>query len=103
MAHYNLGDWKSGLKAVRDTPNVYPSTGGSGLAAGYVEADVREGSAERLIFGCRRDELLIISAPLLRALAVANSVRRDRHTGREARDQQDRLQQRPELIGPRKV
>ena len=42
MAHYNLGDWEFGLKAVRDTPNIYPSTGGSGLAAGYIEAGVRE-------------------------------------------------------------
>ncbi|MHC4400279.1 MAG: amidohydrolase family protein [Planctomycetota bacterium] len=51
MAHYNLGDWEFGLKAVRDTPNIYPSTGGSGLAAGYVEAGVREVGAERIIFG----------------------------------------------------
>ena len=51
MAHYNLGDWEYGLKAVRDTPNIYPSTGGSGLAAGYVEAGVREVGAERIIFG----------------------------------------------------
>ena len=51
MAHYNLGDWEFGLKAVRDTPNIYPSTGGSGLAAGYVEAGVREVGADRIIFG----------------------------------------------------
>jgi len=51
MAHYNLGDWEFGLKAVRDTPNIYPSTGGSGLAAGYIEAGVREVGTERIIFG----------------------------------------------------
>ena len=51
MAHYNLGDWEFGLKAVKDTPNIYPSTGGSALDSGYIEAGVREVGAERLIFG----------------------------------------------------
>ncbi len=51
MAHYNLGDWEFGLKAVRDTPNIYPNTGGSALDSGYIEAGVREVGAERLIFG----------------------------------------------------
>lgn len=51
MAHYNLGDWEFGLKAVRDTPNVFPCTSGSGLDAGYIEAGVREVGAERIIFG----------------------------------------------------
>ena len=51
MAHYNLGDWEYGLKAVQDTPNIYPCTSGSGLAAGYVEAGVRQLGADRIIFG----------------------------------------------------
>lgn len=51
MAHYNLGDWEYGLKAVKDSPNIYASTGGSGLAAGYIEAGVRELGAERILFG----------------------------------------------------
>jgi hypothetical protein len=51
MAHYNLGDWEFGLKAVKDTPNIYLSTGGSALDAGYIEAGVREVGAERIIFG----------------------------------------------------
>ena len=51
MSHYNLGDWEFGLKAVKDTPNIYPCTSGSALAAGYVEAGVCEVGAERIIFG----------------------------------------------------
>ena len=51
MAHYNLGDWEFGLKAVKDTPNIYPCTSGSGLDAGYIEAGIREVGAERIIFG----------------------------------------------------
>jgi predicted TIM-barrel fold metal-dependent hydrolase len=51
MSHYNLGDWEFGLKAVKNTPNIYPCTSGSGLDAGYVEAGVREVGAERIIFG----------------------------------------------------
>ena len=51
MAHYNLGDWEFGLKAVKDTPNIYPNTGGSALDSGYIEAGVREVGAERIIFG----------------------------------------------------
>lgn len=51
MSHYNLGDWEFGLKAVRDTPNIYPCTSGSGIPSGYVEAGVREVGAERIVFG----------------------------------------------------
>lgn len=51
MSHYNLGDWEYGLKAVRDTPNIYPSTSGTGADNGYIEAGVREVGAERIIFG----------------------------------------------------
>ena len=51
MAHYNLGDWEYGLKAVRTRPNIYPCVSGSGVDAGSIEAGVREVGAERLIFG----------------------------------------------------
>ena len=51
MSHYNLGDWEYGLKAVRDTPNIYPCTSGSAVDNGYIEAGVREVGAERIIFG----------------------------------------------------
>ena len=51
MSHYNLGDWEFGLKAVRDTPSIYPSTSGSGLDSGSIEMGVRECGAERIIFG----------------------------------------------------
>jgi predicted TIM-barrel fold metal-dependent hydrolase len=51
MAHYNLGDWEYGIKAVKSVRNIYPSTSGSGVDGGSVEFGVREAGAERIIFG----------------------------------------------------
>jgi len=51
MSHYNLGDWEYGIKAVRDVPNVYPCTSGTGVDAGSIEMGVREVGPERVIFG----------------------------------------------------
>lgn len=51
MAHYNLGDWEYGLKAVKDAPNIYPCTSGTGVDSGSIEMGVREVGADRVIFG----------------------------------------------------
>ena len=50
MAHVG-GDWRYGLRAVRDVPNVTADTSGSMTDNGLVEAWVREVGAERLIWG----------------------------------------------------
>lgn len=50
MAHVG-GDWRYGLRAVRDVPNVNADTSGSMTDNGLVEAWVREVGAERLIWG----------------------------------------------------
>ena len=51
MAHYNLGDWEYGIKAVKSVPNIYPCTCGSGVDTDSTEFGVREVGAERIIFG----------------------------------------------------
>ena len=51
MAHFNLGDWEYGIKAVKSTPNIYLCTSGSGIDADSTEMAVREVGAERVIFG----------------------------------------------------
>jgi predicted TIM-barrel fold metal-dependent hydrolase len=51
MAHFNLGDWEYGIKAVKSTPNIYPCTSGSGIDADSTEMAVGEVGAERVIFG----------------------------------------------------
>lgn len=50
MAHVG-GDWRYGLRAVRDVPNVTGDTSGSMTDNGLVETWVREVGAERLIWG----------------------------------------------------
>ena len=51
MSHYNLGDWEYGLKAVKNVPNIYPCTSGSGVDAGSIEMGVNEVGPERIVFG----------------------------------------------------
>lgn len=50
MAHFG-GDWRYGLRAVRDCPGVIGDTSGSMTDNGLVEAWVRECGAERLLWG----------------------------------------------------
>ena len=73
MAHYNLGDWEYGLKAVRDVPNIYPSTSGTGVDAGSVEMGVRLCGAKRIIFGT--DGVAALPAALGKVLGAKISER----------------------------
>lgn len=50
MAHVG-GDWRYGLRAVRDVPNITGDTSGSMTDNGLVEGWVREVGAERLVWG----------------------------------------------------
>lgn len=50
MAHFG-GDWRYGLRAVRDCPGVIGDTSGSMTDNGLVEAWVRECGANRLVWG----------------------------------------------------
>jgi len=50
MAHVG-GDWRYGLRAVRDVPHILADTSGSMVDNGLVEGWVREVGAERLIWG----------------------------------------------------
>lgn len=50
MAHVG-GDWRYGLRAVRDVPSISSDTSGSMTDNGLVEAWVHEVGAERLIWG----------------------------------------------------
>jgi len=45
------GDWRLGIRAVRDVENVVVETGGSDPTAGFVEMAVRELGQARVIFG----------------------------------------------------
>ena len=45
------GEWEQGLRAVRDTPNVWIETSGFDATAGFMEMAVREVGADRLLFG----------------------------------------------------
>lgn len=51
MAHYNLGDWEFGVKAIKRVPNIYAQTGGSGIDSDQIEFGIRELGVERIIFG----------------------------------------------------
>lgn len=44
-------DWELGIRAIRDTPNVFAETGGFDPCAGMAEMAVRELGADRLVFG----------------------------------------------------
>lgn len=45
------GEWEQGLRAVRDTPNVWIETSGFDATAGFIEMAVREVGEDRLLFG----------------------------------------------------
>ncbi len=45
------GDWERGIRAIRDTANIYADISGSDATAGMVEMAVRELGAERVVFG----------------------------------------------------
>jgi uncharacterized protein len=50
MAHFG-GDWRYGVRAVREVPSVVGDTSGSMIENGLVEGWVRELGAERLLWG----------------------------------------------------
>ncbi len=45
------GEWEQGLRAVRDTPNVWIETSGFDATAGFIEMAVREIGEDRIVFG----------------------------------------------------
>jgi predicted TIM-barrel fold metal-dependent hydrolase len=45
------GDWEQGLRAVRDTPNVWIETSGFDATAGFLEMALREVGEDRIVFG----------------------------------------------------
>lgn len=45
------GEWEQGIRAVRDTPNVWIETSGFDATAGFIEMAVRELGEDRLLFG----------------------------------------------------
>lgn len=45
------GQWESGIRAVREIPNILIETSGFDATAGFIEMAVRELGAERIIFG----------------------------------------------------
>ena len=45
------GNWEIGIRAIRETRNVYAGIAGSDPTAGFVEMAVRELGAERIIYG----------------------------------------------------
>ena len=45
------GEWEQGLRAVRDTPNVWIETSGFDATAGFLEMAVREVGEDRILFG----------------------------------------------------
>ena len=45
------GEWEQGLRAVRDTPNVWIETSGFDATAGFLEMAVREIGEDRIVFG----------------------------------------------------
>jgi len=45
------GDWTRGIRAIRQTANVYAGIGGGDPSAGFVEMAVRELGAKRVLYG----------------------------------------------------
>lgn len=45
------GSWELGIRAIRDTKNIYADIAGSDPTAGFVEMAVRELGAERVLYG----------------------------------------------------
>jgi predicted TIM-barrel fold metal-dependent hydrolase len=45
------GNWELGIRAIRDTKNVYAEIGGSDPTSGFTEMAVRELGADRVIYG----------------------------------------------------
>jgi len=45
------GDWTRGIRAIRQTKNVYAGIGGGDPSAGFVEMAVRELGAKRVLYG----------------------------------------------------
>ncbi len=45
------GEWEQGLRAVRDSPNVWIETSGFDATAGFLEMALREVGADRIVFG----------------------------------------------------
>lgn len=45
------GEWERGIRAVRDSPNIFIETSGFDPTAGFMEMAVRELGADRIIFG----------------------------------------------------
>lgn len=45
------GEWEQGLRAVRDTPNVWIETSGFDATAGFLEMAIREVGEDRIVFG----------------------------------------------------
>lgn len=51
VAAHAGGEWEQGIRAVRDSPNIFVETSGFDARAGFIEMAVRELGAERIIFG----------------------------------------------------
>lgn len=45
------GEWEQGIRAVRDSPNVWIETSGFDATAGFIEMAVRELGEDRIVFG----------------------------------------------------
>lgn len=45
------GEWKQGIRAVRDSPNILIEISGFDATAGFIEMAVRELGPERVVFG----------------------------------------------------
>lgn len=45
------GEWQRGIRAVRDSHNIFVETSGFDSTAGFIEMAVRELGAERIVFG----------------------------------------------------
>lgn len=51
IAAHAGGEWEQGLRAVRDSPNVWIETSGFDATAGFLEMAVREIGEDRILFG----------------------------------------------------
>ncbi len=61
MAHI-AGEWRRGIHAVRDCPNLYVDTSGTIVDAGMVETAVKKLGARRVLFGSDADGVDLAAA-----------------------------------------
>ena len=73
MAHFSVGDWEYGIKAVKGFDNVYLDMSGTGVDLGSVEMAVKQVGGRRVVFGT--DNLILAALGKLSGAMIDEETR----------------------------